>query len=78
MVFKGYVKNGMVVAEGALPFPEGTEVWIEAVTPPTSGEDIPSRPLSERLSTLIGKLDDMPSDWSENHDTYLRASHRQS
>ncbi len=28
----------------------------------------------ERYESLIGALDDMPADWSENHDKYLRAS----
>lgn len=76
MTYKGYVKNGMVVAAEPLPLPEGTEVRIEAVVPPVSADATEPRPLVDRLASIIGKAEHMPADWSENHDAYLREQHR--
>ena len=68
MVYKGHVENGMIVLDGPMDLPEGAEVRIElaALESCKTGNDSPS--LAEALSSVIGKAEGLPADWSENHD----------
>ena len=72
MTYKGHVENGAVVLDDPIDLPEGAIVRIELAV---GGQDkteeaFPS--LAESLSSVIGKAEGLPADWSENHDTYLR------
>ena len=64
MVCKGHIENGAVVLDEPLLAPEGTPVRVELL-PKTR------RTLAERLSPIIGMVDDLPEDAAENHDHYL-------
>ncbi|MEK7755743.1 MAG: hypothetical protein AAB385_00860 [Planctomycetota bacterium] len=66
MTYRGRVKNGVVVIEGAAIPPEGAEVEVALVT---REETIPT--LAERYKDIIGILDGLPPDASVNHDHYL-------
>ena len=37
MIYQGHIENGVVVFGEPVPFPNGTEVHIEAVLPPVAG-----------------------------------------
>ena len=72
MTYRGRVKNGVVVLDGQVKLPEGTEVTVN--TPPADGhsaadETIPT--LYERLEPLIGVAEGLPPDLAQNHDHYL-------
>ncbi len=72
MIYQGRVQNGVVVLDGHIRLPEGTQVRIEPleVTPqPTADSQIPS--LYERLKPVIGAAKGLPSDLAKNHDHYL-------
>ncbi len=64
MAYKGHMKNGVIILDESAPFEEGTEVRVDCVkeTPPT---------IAERLAPIIGTVDGLPEDASENHDHYL-------
>jgi len=66
MTYKGHVKNGTVVLNEGGALPEGALVTVEI-----AGEDAASS-LLDHYRSLIGAIDDLPEDWSENHDAYLR------
>jgi hypothetical protein len=72
MVYRGHVKNGMVVFESDPPPPEGAEVEV-ILREPISEEspDHPCPTLYERLKDVIGVVDDLPPDFARNHDHYL-------
>lgn len=75
MTYKGHVRNGAIVVDEPISLPEGTVVMIEALEVKSS-EDQPLIPtLAERLSSVIGKANDLPANWSENHDLYLRKAY---
>ena len=65
MVYRGYVKGGVVVLDPKVELPEGIEVKVEPV--PTS----PRKTLAEQLGDLIGSVPDLPADMAEQHDHYL-------
>lgn len=72
MVYRGHVKDGMVVLDDGVTLSEGIAVRIDVVDDShlkPGGETGPT--LYERLEPLIGKLDDLPSDASLNVDHYL-------
>lgn len=73
MVYRGRVKNGVVVFEGGATLPEGTEVRIEAVR--TAEETSAERPtLAEQFANVIGTVPDLPADMAAQHDHYLHGA----
>lgn len=66
MELLGTVKNGVVVLDGQPALPEGTKVRVEPVR-----ESEGAATLAERLKSVIGITDGLPSDLAENHDHYL-------
>ncbi len=73
MTYKGRVEEGVIVLDEPVRLDNGTEVDVEVtahpVEPPAPGEYF------ERYRSFLGVLDDMPRDWAENHDKYLREQH---
>ncbi len=77
MIYRGYVKNGVVVLDECVSLPEGTEVKVEALvdeTAPNRESEIPT--LYERLEPVIGMAKGLPPDFAENHDHYIHGSPR--
>ncbi|MHB1035721.1 MAG: hypothetical protein ACYC35_24450 [Pirellulales bacterium] len=73
MVYRGIVKNGVVVIEEGAKLPDGTEVRIE---PLEQVEALPSEgpTLVEQLRNVIGTVPDLPPDMAEHHDHYLHGA----
>lgn len=65
MTFVGKVVNGKVVLPREVDLHDGTPVRVEVVETET---------LAERLKDFIGIVDDMPSDWAEQHDHYIHGT----
>jgi hypothetical protein len=76
MPYKGHVKNGVIVLDAPVALEEGTEVAVEVVHVCQESGDGDKKARFERYEPLIGALDNMPADWSESHDKYLREQHR--
>jgi len=73
MVYRGRVKNGMVVLEGSVRLEEGAEVSVRPLRKATraSGRNKKPPTLYERLKSVAGKAKGLPPDASINHDHYL-------
>ena len=71
MVYKGHVENGVIRLDDTVELPEGAVVRIELAGPAASNEVDFAPTLAECLASVIGKAEDLPEDWSANHDTYL-------
>jgi hypothetical protein len=67
MIYRGQVKNGVVVLGPEVQLPEGSEVRVEPVPPPR-------RTLAEQLGDLIGSVPDLPPDMARQHDHYLHGA----
>ena len=65
MIYRGHVKNGVVVIDQDGALPEGAEVRVETM------EGQPPKTLAERFKDVIGKAEGMPADFAENHDHYI-------
>lgn len=65
---RGHIKNGVVTPDGQFPWPEGTEVTVEAVAP------APAASLAQRLAKVIGTVTDLPPDMARNHDHYIHGT----
>ncbi len=72
MVYKGKVKNGVIVLEKTGELPEGIEV--EVVVSET-GNDGPT--VLDRLGGVVGIAEGLPSDLARNHDHYIHRRPRQ-
>lgn len=72
MVYRGHVKDGVVVFEGTAVPAEGTVVSVRPVRP-RAGRSKTRKPpsLAERLGPVLGKAEGLPSDLAQNHDHYL-------
>ncbi|HEX4132578.1 MAG TPA: hypothetical protein VHZ24_21275 [Pirellulales bacterium] len=70
MVYRGQIKNGVVVFEENINLPEGTMVRIE----PIASSDQMS--LAEQLADFIGCVSDLPPDMAEQHDHYIHGTPR--
>ena len=73
MVYRGIVKNGVVVLREGTDLPEGTEVRIEAIVP---SESVPVEgpTLVEQFGDVIGTVPDLPPDMADQHDHYLHGA----
>ena len=78
ILYRGIVKNGVVVLENGVTLPEGAPVRIEfqPATPPaspptTSGE---GQPLSEEVLKFAGTFEGLPADFARNHDHYIHGA----
>lgn len=68
MIYRGRVQNGVIVFEGQQPLPEGTEVEIFPLAPPTR------QTLAELFAGVIGKVTDLPPDMAQQHDHYIHGT----
>lgn len=72
MVYRGQVKDGVVVLEGPTAPPEGARVSVRVLKPPAHRPGrARERTLYDRLRNVIGKAKGMPPDASLNIDHYL-------
>ena len=65
MIYRGQVRNGVIVFEEPVPLAEGTLVRVEAEQPADPA------PLRRGLLALAGCVEGLPADLAENHDHYL-------
>jgi len=73
MVYRGQVKNGVVVVKGRVRLEEGAEVTVRPVRKPVRAARKKKRPMTlyERLKPIIGKAKGLPPDAAVNIDHYL-------
>ena len=71
MTYRGRVKDGVVVFEGQVSLPDGTEVNIEPVEQAAESPPTNRATLSQVLMRFAGKAKGLPPDASLNHDHYL-------
>lgn len=64
MVYRGQIKNGVIVLEGSPSLTEGTVVQVEPIEQTT-------QTLGEKLMELAGIAEGLPSDMAEQHDHYI-------
>ena len=76
MIYKGRVKNGMVVLDGDVRLPDGSEVNVQPVeSQPVEEEgDREVPPLYDRMKPFIAAIKGMPPDLAENHDHYIHGT----
>ena len=63
MIYRGKVKDGVVVLDKAAALPDGVEVEVRV---PDSDGDGPT--VFERLEAVVGIAKGLPSDLARNHD----------
>jgi len=68
MIYRGHIKNGVVVFDEDAKLPDGTAVHVQPV------EEAPRKSLAERFRNVIGIVDDLPEDLAENHDHYIHGT----
>ncbi len=68
MIYRGHVKDGLVVLDAEIRLPDGTEVIVEPVASPGKPT------LAEQLGDLIGSVPDLPPDMAAQHDHYLHGA----
>ncbi|MGA2067377.1 MAG: hypothetical protein ABSG86_20570 [Thermoguttaceae bacterium] len=73
MVYRGKVKNGVVVLEPPSVLPEGAEVRVEIVPAENEGPllDEAGETLGQKLMQFAGQAVGLPEDAALNHDHYL-------
>jgi hypothetical protein len=66
MIYRGHVKDGVIVLDQSVQLPEGAEVEVRATyTPPTE------KSWADVFRAVIGKAEGLPDESSTNHDHYL-------
>ena len=68
---RGYIKNGLVAPDQPFPWPEGTEVIVEAV------DSTRGTTLADQFRDVIGSVTDLPEDMARNHDHYVHGTPEQ-
>ena len=75
MPYKGHVEKGVIVLDDPVVLEDGTSVAIEVTGRPADSAQSSPKLRHARYESLIGSLEDMPGDWAEGHDMYLRGQH---
>ena len=70
MVYKGHVKNGVILADDPVDLPEGAVIRFEIAAEPEQVEDSEAT-FANRFAEVMGKAQSLPGDAAENHDHYL-------
>lgn len=73
MVYRGEVKNGVVVLAKGAELPDGTEVRVEPFARDESVA-VEGPTLAEQFADVIGTVPDLPSDMAAQHDHYLHGA----
>jgi len=69
MTYTGHIAGGKVVLDEPARIPEGARVRIEVLSVPAATVNSGQAPsLAEQLASVVGKAEQLPADWSENHD----------
>ncbi len=66
MTYRGHIRNGVVVVDGAPVLPEGAEVQVVLLAAGDQGTT-----LGQRLMKYSGRAEGLPPDLARNHDHYL-------
>jgi hypothetical protein len=79
MVYRGHVKDGMVVIDAPSALPEGAEVRVEVVVAGAEGRllDEHGQTLGDKLMKYAGRAVGLPDDAARNHDHYLYGTPKQ-
>ncbi len=72
MVYRGHVKNGVVILDPPVALPDGAEVRVELLPAETEGPllDEQGRTLGQKLMKYAGRAVDLPEDAAGQHDHY--------
>jgi len=80
MVYRGQVKDGVVVLEGTTAPPDGARVSVRVLkTRARRPAKARERTLYDRLKNIIGKAKGMPPDasvWGQKHETDIRLARK--
>ena len=72
MVYRGRVKDGVVVLDDPQSLPEGTVVRVEPVA--EKKDDSRDEPLGKRLLRFAGTVDGLPEDMAAQHDHHIHGT----
>jgi hypothetical protein len=73
MIYRGHVKNGVVVLDDPVTLPEGVAVKVECAAGQAEQpvRDASRETLGQKLLKYAGKATGLPPDAARNHDHYL-------
>ncbi len=71
MTFRGEVRNGVIVLESGASLDEGTVVTVEAIQAAPDHDTAGEKTLLDRLRSVVGIAEGLPSDLAAQHDHYL-------
>jgi hypothetical protein len=74
MVYRGIVKNGVVVLGEGARLADGTEVRVEPVARGEIATVEEGPTLLEQLSDVVGSVPELPPDMAQQHDHYLHGA----
>jgi len=77
MTYRGHVLNGVVVLDDQVALPDGAIVSVELLsTSESQRPDGDNQSLVDRLHDFVGKIEDLPADFAEQHDHYIHGAPR--
>lgn len=71
MTCRGHIENGNIILDDPVELPEGTIVTLIMSEVAEDREGGRTKTDYERLASVIGRAQGLPSDLAENHDFYL-------
>jgi hypothetical protein len=70
MTVDGHIENGQIVLNQEIPLPEGMKVRVELLSDDGTEQkaDAPPGKQFEHYQSIIGAIDDLPTDFAAQHD----------
>ena len=68
MIYRGTIRNGVVVLDENAELAEGTEVQVQPL------DSLPRKTLAERFENVIGRATNLPDDMAAQHDHYIHGA----
>ena len=76
MIYRGHVRDGIVVLDDDVRLPEGAPVNVEPVETAVSPDEAELPTLYERLKEVVGKATGLPEDFAAQHDHYIHGARK--
>ena len=76
MTVHGHIENGQIILDQEIPLPEGMKVRVELLSSDDISQKAQMRPGThfEHYRSIIGALDDLPTDFAAEHDHYIHGT----
>jgi hypothetical protein len=76
MTYQGHIENGVIVLDEPANLQDGAKVRVELLSDSETAQEavVPPGTQFEHYKSIIGVIDDLPTDFAAQHDHYIHGT----